>query len=257
MLIDSHCHLDDIKFDEDRALLIKNLNIDGIEFIVCAGADFKTSKNALLLANENKNIYCSLGQHPEGAENFNDEFLRFIKQNANNPKVIAIGEIGLEYHYLITPKDVQKDIFIKQLILAHELKLPIMLHVRDAWGDAMEILRQNKQYIVHGGVVHCFSGSVEIAQELLKMGFYFGFDGPITYKNAGKILDVVQFVPLNRILIETDAPYLAPQEKRGERNEPKYVKYIAQKICEIKNVSMQEFENQLKQNIKNVYTKII
>lgn len=256
MLIDSHCHLDDIKFDVDREDVIKSFNENDIEFVVNASADFLTSQKALELAQKYSNVYCSLGQHPEGAENFNETFEGFIKENAQNPKVVAIGEIGLDYYYLVTPKEIQKEVFIKQIKLAHELNLPIMLHVRDAWGDAIEILRENKKQITLGGVVHCFSGSTEIAKELINMGFYLGFDGPITYKNAGKLLDVVKFVPLNKMLIETDCPYLAPQEVRGMRNEPKYVKFIAQKICEIKNIKICELETTLKQNIKNVYTKI-
>lgn len=256
MLIDTHCHLDDVKFDNDRIEVINSLKSNNISFVINAAADFQTSQKCLALADKFKNIYCSLGQHPQGAENLTQEFLGFIKQNAKNEKVVAIGEIGLDYYYLITPKEIQKQKFIQQLKLASELNLPVMLHIRDAWGDALEILRANKHYLNNGGVVHCMSGSVETAKELLNMGFYFGFDGPITYKNAGKILDVVKFVPLNRILIETDSPYLAPQNFRGQRNEPKMVKEVAKKICEIKNISLEEFEKILLQNTKAVYKKI-
>lgn len=256
MLIDTHCHLDDEKFDLDRETIINSLQENNIKFVINAGADFNSSKQALQLSGLYENVYCTLGQHPQGCEYYNSEFSEFIKLNATNNKVVAIGEIGLDYYYLISPKEVQKEVFIKQLKLANSLNLPVVLHIRDAWGDALEILRSNKNLLANGGVVHCFSGSLEIAKELLNMGFYLGFDGPVTYKNAGKILDIIKEVPLNRIFIETDCPYLTPQAFRGEKNQPKFVKYVAEKICEIKNISLADFEKQLEINVKNLYKKI-
>lgn len=256
MLVDTHCHLDDEKFDLDRENVIQNLQNNEISFVINAGADLETSKKALGLASENDNIYCVIGQHPQHCEGFNEHFEEFLINNAVNHKVVGIGEIGLDYYYLVSPKELQKEVFLKQLKLANFLKLPVVLHVRDAWGDALEILKQNKNLLEFGGVVHCFSGSVEIAQEILNLGLYLGFDGPITYKNAGKILDVVKITPLNRIFVETDSPYLTPQIFRGERNEPKFVKYVAEKVCEIKNITLEEFEKILLQNVKNLYKKI-
>lgn len=257
MLIDTHCHLDDEKFNNDRESVIQTLTQNGIGFVINAGADFETSTKALELATKHPNVYCTLGQHPQGAENLTPEFIEFIKQNAEYKKVVAIGEIGLDYYYLVTEKNIQKEMFIEQLKLANNLNLPVVLHIRDAWGDAIEILKNNKHLLNNSGVVHCFSGSQEIAKQVLDLGLYIGFDGPITYKNAGKLLDVVKMVPLNRILIETDSPYLTPQEFRGQRNEPKFVKFVAEKICELKNITQEELENTLLQNVKNLYKKII
>ncbi len=256
MLVDSHCHLDDAKFDGLRESIIQNLNKNKIGFVINAGADFLSSQQSLSLSKKHKNVYCVIGQHPQGSENFNKEFEQFLLNNAQGPKVVGIGEIGLDYYYLVTDKQTQKQVFLKQLKMAHSLNLPVVLHIRDAWGDALQILRNNKNLLTNGGVVHCFSGSEEVAKELLNMGFYLGFDGPVTYKNAGSILDVVKSTPLNRILIETDSPYLAPQPLRGQLNTPQNVKFVAEKICEIKNISMREFEEQILINIKTLYKKI-
>ena len=256
MLIDTHCHLDDEQFDADREEIIQNLNHDCLEFVINASSDFASSRNSLNLAETHKNIYATLGVHPYAPDEFDAEFLQFVTLKANHPKVIAIGEIGLDYHYENIDKTLQQEVFLKQLLLADKLNLPVVLHIRDAHEDALKILKQHKKYLKNGGVVHCFSGSLEIAKEYLKLGLYLGFDAPITYKNANKLLDVINFTPLDKILVETDSPYLPPQSMRGERNQPKNVEEVAFKLCEIKNISMYEFEKIHLQNIFNVFPKI-
>ena len=247
MLFDSHAHLTDNRFDSDRKDVIEKAIQAGISGIINPGACMKSSEASVELSKEYDLIYAAVGIHPHDAKEAKEadyDKLRCWLQN--EPKVIAVGEIGLDYYYDFSPKDVQREVFIRQLQLAKETGLPVIIHNRDSHGDMMEILRREARGVK--GVLHCYSGSVEMARELLQMGFYLSFAGPLTYKNAAKLPDVVKEVPLERILIETDCPYLTPQPYRGKRNEPSYVRFVAEKIAELKGKSWQEVAETTKEN---------
>lgn len=247
MLFDSHAHLTDNRFDSDRKDVIEKAIQAGISAIINPGACMKSSEASVELSKEYDLIYAAVGIHPHDAKEAKEadyDKLRCWLQN--EPKVIAVGEIGLDYYYDFSPKDVQREVFIRQLQLAKETGLPVIIHNRDSHADMMEILRREARGVK--GVLHCYSGSVEMARELLQMGFYLSFAGPLTYKNAAKLPDVVKEVPLERILIETDCPYLTPQPYRGKRNEPSYVRFVAEKIAELKGKSWQEVAETTKEN---------
>jgi TatD DNase family protein len=197
-------------------------------------------------------LYASIGWHPVDAIDMKDEDLAWIEELSNHPKVVAIGEMGLDYHWDKSPKDVQKEVFRKQIHLAKKVKLPIIIHNRDATQDIVDILREEGAEEV-GGIMHCFSGSPEIAQECVDMNFYISLGGPVTFKNAKKPKEVAKEIPLEKLLIETDCPYLAPHPNRGKRNEPAYVKLVAEQIAELKEVSLEEVENITTENAKKLF----
>jgi len=234
MLIDTHAHLDDKRFDGDREDVIKQLRQDGVDLVINPGADITSSHKAVELARAYDFIYAAVGVHPQDAARFDEGQLRELEKLAHEDKVVAIGEIGLDYHYDEPSRDVQIACFKKQLKLAEQLDLPVIIHDRDAHGDVMEILkaRGKKQK----GVLHCFSGSAEIAKECMKLGYLISFTGNITFKNARRLVEVVKAIPIEKIMIETDSPYLTPEPHRGERNYPGNVRYVAQKIAEIKGM---------------------
>ena len=239
MIIDSHCHIYDEKLNEIRSEVLKNIQNNN-QICVCNADCEKTSKQCIELANQNSNIYATVGFHPHQADEFKDDSLFVVENLAKQNKVVAIGEIGLDYYYDFSPREKQKEILKKQILLANKLNLPCVFHVRDATEDFLNILMELAQKIKFSGVIHSFSGSVETAKILLNYGFYLGFNGIVTFKNANKILDVVKFVPLERILIETDCPYLTPVPFRGQVNRPEYVELVAEKIAEIKGVEKEE-----------------
>jgi len=234
MYFDTHAHYDDKAFDEDRDELVSALKDNGVELVMAPGCDIKSSRYFVALSEKHDFVYSSVGIHPEELSDDTEENLREIAELANNDKCCAIGEIGLDYYWDDTHKEQQKKLFIRQIEIALELGKPIIVHDREAHGDSMDIVRR---YTELKGVFHCFSGSAEMAQELLKRGWYLGFDGPVTYKNARKVLEVLEICPLDRILVETDSPYMSPVPNRGKRNDSRNLKYIVEKIAEIKGES--------------------
>lgn len=247
MLFDSHAHLDDEKFDDDREKVINSLKENGVDLIVDPGADISSSVQAVNLSKEYENIYAAVGVHPHSAKDMNEDTLKILKALSKNDKVVAIGEIGLDYHYDNSPRDVQKKWFKEQIKLAKELNLPIIIHTREAQKDTFDIVKEEYDENLRG-VLHCYSGSLEMAREYLDMGFYISFAGPITFKNSKVPKQVAKEVPLDKLLVETDCPYLTPEPHRGKRNEPLYVRYVASTIAELKGITFEEVARRTKEN---------
>lgn len=235
MLFDTHAHLDDKRFDEDRDELIRGLPEMGISLCLNAGTEMSTSREAIKLAEEYPFIYASVGVHPHVAQSMTEEDMLKLREWSRHPKVKAIGEIGLDYYYDRSPREIQREWFDRQMDLAFEEKLPVIIHDRDAHGDLLGMLRARKNRMPQG-VLHCFSGSWEMARECLDFGFYISFAGPLTFKNAAKLPEVASRVPEDRLLIETDSPYLAPVPHRGKRNNPSFVRHVAEKLAEIRQI---------------------
>lgn len=247
-IFDTHAHYDDKAFDDDRDELLKNILNDSVCCIVNQGTDIKTSEQSIKLAEKYNGIYAAVGFHPECLDENSINQLETIKKLAQHKKVVAIGEIGLDYYYDI-PKDLQKAVFAKQLELANEMKLPVVIHDREAHGDTLEYLKKYKPK----GIVHCFSGSVEMAREILKLGMYIGMGGVVTFKNARKTVEVIEDIPLDRLVLETDAPYLSPVPFRGKRCDSSMIRYTAQRIAEIKNTTAEEILAITRKNAEMVY----
>ncbi len=239
MLIDTHTHLNARQFAEDLETVIENAQRAGVGKMIVVGFDKETISKAVELIEQYEFIYAAIGWHPVDAIDCTNEDLVWIEQLTEHEKVVAIGEIGLDYHWDKSPKDVQQNLFRKQIQLAKKVNLPIVIHNREATGDLISILEEEDASVV-GGIMHCFSGSVETAKQCLKMNFLISLGGPVTFKNAKDPKEVAAFVPLDQLLIETDCPYLAPHPYRGKRNEPAYVKLVAEEIAQIKNVAYEE-----------------
>lgn len=252
MLIDSHAHLDDRRFDRDRDKIIKSLEESGVELVINPGADVSSSIKAVSLAEKYPNIYAAVGVHPHDAKTMDDNTIDLLRSFTDREKVIAIGEIGLDYHYDNSPRDVQRKRFIEQLDLAKEVGLPVIIHSRDAAKDTFDILKEAQDGSLKG-VLHCYSGSVEMAMEYIKLGFYISLAGPITFKKARVSREVAKAVPLDKLLIETDAPYLTPEPYRGKRNEPLYVRYVAGTIAEVRGISFEEVALKTAENTKRLF----
>lgn len=253
MLFDSHAHLNDERFDDDREELIKSLKENKVEFVVNPGADIETSISAIKLSNQYDFIYAAVGVHPHDVGNLDENAIDTLRKLAvENDKVIAIGEIGLDYYYENSPKDVQKEWFKKQIELANELKLPIIIHDRDAHGDTFEIIKNTKSKDI-GCVLHCYSGNVELAREYVKMGCYISIPGTVTFKNNKKTREVAKEIPLEYLLIETDSPYMAPEPHRGKRNDPSLVQFVADKIAQEKGISYETVCKATKENAKKLF----
>lgn len=250
--IDSHAHLDDKRFDTDRDELINSLSDNGIETVLNPGADLKSSKNALFLAEKYPFIYAAVGCHPHDTKYMNDDTMNKFKEMAKSNKVIAIGEIGLDYYYDNSDRDTQKKWFREQIRLAKELDLPYIVHDRDAHEDILNIMKE-EHYDGARGILHCYSGSVELSREFIKLGFYISLAGPVTFAKARVSKLVAKEIPFDKLLIETDSPYLTPEPFRGKRNEPKYVRYVAEEIAKIRNVSIDEVAEKTKKNFKTLF----
>lgn len=248
-IFDTHAHYDDGRFDEDRKDALIAVNQSGVSLIINCGCDVKSSKRTLELCDEFDFIYGAVGIHPHEAEEAQADAIAQIKNLAAHTKAVAIGEIGLDYHYDFSPRDIQKDIFEKQLILAKELDLPVIVHDRESHQDTLDLLTKYKPK----GVVHCFSGSAEMAREVVKLGMYIGLGGAITFKNAKKPVEVAQSIPLDRLLLETDAPYMSPVPFRGKRNDSSLIPYTAAKIAEVRGMDAQEIINITTQNGKTLF----
>jgi TatD DNase family protein len=233
MLIDTHVHLDDPRYDSDRDAVFLRAQDAGVERFVTIGCDLSTSYSAVRLATERSNVYATVGVHPHEVKRIESNWYEELSQLAKQPKVVAFGEIGLDYHYDHSPREIQRQRFREQIRLAHSLRLPLVIHTREAQEDTMTILREEKANTV-GGVFHCFSEDLSFARQALDLGFHLSFSGIITFRNASPLREVIRIVPDDRLLIETDAPYLTPVPFRGKRNESAYVTYVAEQIAEIK-----------------------
>ncbi|MCR5844365.1 MAG: TatD family hydrolase [Oscillospiraceae bacterium] len=237
MYFDTHAHYDSGAFNADREEILAALPEAGVALVVNPGCEVRSSETAIALAERFPHVWAAVGIHPEDMADMSDGDLNKIEQLSKHPRCVAVGEIGLDYYWDASRKEEQKALFIEQLRLALRRDLPVIVHDREAHGDCLDIVRQ---FPGLRGVFHCYSGSVEMAQELLKRGWYLGFDGPITYKNARKALEVLEICPLDRILIETDSPYLSPVPMRGKRNDSRNLVYVTEKIAEIKGITPQE-----------------
>lgn len=249
-IIDSHAHLMDEMYNDDINEVINRCVDNDMECIVNVGYDKASSYKAVEFADQYEFMYATVGLHPDECNIENPDF-GFLKELAKNKKVVAIGEIGLDYHYEETNRKNQKQGFIKQIQLANELSLPVTIHSRDADMDMLKILKENK--ISNGFVMHCFSSSVEVAKEILKLDGMISLAGTVTFKNASNIKNVAEMISLDKLLIETDSPYLTPEPYRGKRNEPWHVWETAKKIAEIKQINLEEFVRIVNENIKNLY----
>jgi len=250
--IDSHAHLDDERFDEDREELINSMQENGIEAVLNPGADLKTSRAAVALADKYPFIYAAVGCHPHDSKFMDDDTMNIFRELAKNKKVLGIGEIGLDYYYDNSDRETQKIWFREQIRLAKELDLPYIVHDRDAHEDIIRIMKE-EHHTGTRGILHCYSGSVEMTREFMKLGFYISLGGPVTFKKAKTPKMVAKEVPMERLLIETDSPYLAPEPFRGKRNEPKFVKYVAEEIAGIREVTVSEIAEKTKENFKRLF----
>ena len=248
-IFDTHSHYDDEQFKDDLPFLLNALPEKGVSNIVSCGCDINSSKANQLLANKYDYVYFAAGFHPENLEGFDLSVLDEIKKIAADKKCVAIGEIGLDYHWMSSTKEKQQSFFAAQLELANELKMPVIVHDREAHGDSLELLKMYKPE----GVMHCFSGSVEMAKEIIKLGMYIGLNGVVTFKNARKSLEVVKEIPLERLVLETDCPYLAPEPHRGKRNDSSLIPHIAERIGDVLGMSAQEILKITNKNAKELY----
>jgi TatD DNase family protein len=252
MLFDTHAHLNAEEYKDDLEEVLSRAQEAGVANMVVVGFDRPTIERAMELVERYDFLYASVGWHPVDAIDMTEEDLIWIEELSSHPKVVALGEMGLDYHWDKSPKDIQKEVFRKQIRLARKVKLPIIIHNREATADILEILKEEKAEEV-GGIMHCFSGSPEVARECVNMNFYISLGGPVTFKNAKKPKEVAAEVPLEKLLIETDCPYLTPHPFRGKRNEPGYVKLVAEQIAEIKGLSYEEVAETTTKNAKKFF----
>lgn len=251
-MIDSHAHYDDEQFDTDRDEILKKCVEAGVTHIVNAASDLESARKSIELSKNYSFIYAAVGVHPHEASGWKDDTYDTLRTLAGEKKVVAIGEIGLDYHYDFSPRDVQKNVFARQIDLARSLKMPIIVHDRESHKDILDIIKSEKAYET-GGVLHCFSGSVEMAREVLNLGFKIGIGGSLTFKNAARPVEVVRFAPLDMILVETDCPYLSPEPLRGRRNWSGNIKYVIEKIAQIKEIDYKEVERATTENAVNLF----
>ncbi|HOM02515.1 MAG TPA: TatD family hydrolase [Acetivibrio sp.] len=252
MLFDSHAHYDNKRFNEDRLEAIKKAYDSGVMYILNASADMASSKATISLTKEFDFVYGAVGVHPHSAAEMTDEDIAKLEEFAKEDKIVAIGEIGLDYYYDFSPREQQKLWFAKQINLARKLNFPIIIHDRDAHKDVLDIVKAEQARDV-GGVFHCYSGSVEMLRDVLENNFYISVGGTLTFKNAKKAVEVVEHVPLDRLLIETDCPYLTPEPHRGKRNDSSYVRLVAEKIAEIRGMSFEEVAEITTNNAKRLF----
>ncbi len=252
MIFESHAHYDDEVFDEDRDELLSSLRENGIEYVLNVGSSIENCRRTLALTERYPFVYGAMGVHPSETEELNEENFAWLKAQCAAPKVVAVGEIGLDYHWQEPEAAVQKKWFERQLVLAEEVGLPVIIHSRDAAKDTLDILRAHRA-AERGGVIHCFSYAKEIAREYLEMGYYFGIGGVITFKNAKKLKEALQYIPMDRVLLETDSPYLAPEPNRGQRNSSLNLPYVVREIAAIKEIGCEEVEQITSDNAKRLF----
>ena len=252
MIFESHAHYDDEAFDEDRDTLLSSMRDNGIEYIVNVGASLQSTRTTVELTRQYPFIYGAAGVHPSETAELNEDNFKWLAKQCKDPKVVAVGEIGLDYYWEEPDHDIQKIWFIRQLELARNSKKPVIIHSREAAKDTYDIMTaQHAEEI--GGVIHCYSYSAEMALDYMKMGFYIGIGGVVTFKNGKKMKEVVQAIPIERILLETDSPYLAPEPNRGKRNSSLNIPYIAQEIAQLKGLKPEEVEQITNQNAKQLF----
>lgn len=251
-MIDTHAHLNDEKLDATR--IIGEMHTDGLSRIITIGASSDDFDETIKIALNNPDVYACIGVHPYYADTLSDALIERMKKLAREDKVVGIGEFGLDYHVDQPSREVQRSAFERQIRLAYETKLPMCLHIRDAHGDALEILKQNKDFTKYGVIIHCFSGSKEMAEEYVRLGFYISFSGSITYKKTN--VEILRVVPRDRILFETDAPYLSPQPLRGTVNEPKNTLVTAKIVAELLGERFEDLEKSADENTRRIFSKM-
>lgn len=251
-LFDSHCHVNEEKFDEDREAVLQNMAEHGVIRYAVVGSDLATSAGSVRFASEHQGAVAVVGVHPHEAKGWTDDSADQLAEWFRSGQAKAIGEIGLDYYYDLSPRDVQLEVCRNQMELAFELNAPVVFHVRDAHQDMLDLMKDMKKHLTPG-IIHCFSGSVEIAKEYLKLGYMISFAGPVTFKKAPKLQEAALLIPDDRLLIETDSPYLAPEPVRGRRNEPANVRYVAMKLAEIRNVPLADLAAQTYENAMRIY----
>ncbi len=248
-IFDTHAHYDDERFNEDRDHLLSSLFEGSVSHIINCGCDFKSSLTTIALAEKYPRLYAAIGVHAHEASECSEEDLAEIKKLYSHSKVAAVGEIGLDYYYDFSPRERQIEVFTQQVKLANELNLPVIIHDREAHEDTLNILKE----FIPKGVVHCFSGSREMAEEIVKLGLYIGLGGAVTFKNARKPIEVAEYLPIDRLLLETDAPYMTPVPFRGKRCDSSHIAYTAEKIAEVKSMNTQELIDICNRNAKNLF----
>ena len=249
---DSHCHVDEEQFDEDRDTVLARMREHGITRFAVIGSDMETSRRAITFAKMQEGCVAVGGIHPHEAKGFREEDCEEIASWWRKGEIRAIGEIGLDYYYDHSPRDVQQSVCVRQMELAWELGAPAAFHIRDAHGDMLDIMKRMKEKLT-GGIIHCFSGSAETAKEYLKLGYYISFAGPLTFRKAPKLQEAARLIPRDRLLIETDSPYMAPEPVRGRRNEPANVRYVGMKLAELRGESPEEVAAYTTENAMKVY----
>ena len=257
MIFETHAHYDDGRFEDDRVEILSQMKKAGIGPIINVGASIESTQKTLALAREYDFVYGAVGVHPSEIKDLNEESFDWLRQQTSQPKVVAVGEIGLDYYWDKEP-EVQKNQrywFGRQLELAKEANLPVIIHSRDAGADTMEVMKEHRGWEIPG-VIHCYSYSKELAMEFIKMGYYIGVGGVVTFKNARKLVETVEAIPIERILLETDCPYMAPEPFRGKRNSSLYLPYVVEKIATLKGLSKEEVERITEENARQLFTRI-
>ena len=252
MYFESHAHYDDERFDEDRDELLALLPSAGIDTVVNSSSDIASSRASVALAEKYPYFYASVGVHPHEVENMTENDIEILRDLSKHPRVVAIGEIGLDFYYDLSPRDDQRKWFRRQLELAHEVDLPIIVHSRDAAQECFDIIKESK---VRKGVIHCYSGSAQMARDYVDMGFYLGIGGSLTFKNNRKTVETVEQISIEHLLIETDSPYLAPVPCRGKRNDSRLLKYVVEKISQLKNIPEEDICKITKNNAEQLFIK--
>jgi len=255
MIIDTHAHYDDKAFEEDREQLLESMVGEGIGRIVNISSSLNACKRTIQLMEQYDFVYGALGIHPTDSGELTESDIEWIKDNCALDKCVAVGEIGLDYYWDEPDRAIQKKWFVRQLELAREVKLPVVIHSRDAAQDTVEIMKAEHAQDI-GGVVHCYSYSKELAKTFLDMGFYFGIGGVVTFNNGRKLKEVVEYLPMDRIVLETDSPYLAPVPYRGKRNDSRKLTYVVEQIAQIKGISLEEVQQTTTRNAHNLYPKM-
>lgn len=255
MIIDTHAHYDDKAFEEDRAEVLESMAGEGIGRIVNIGSSLGACKRTIQLMEQYDFIYGALGIHPTDSGELTEGDIEWLKEQSALEKCVAVGEIGLDYYWDEPDREIQKKWFVRQLELAKEVKLPVVIHSRDAAQDTVDIMKAEQAQEI-GGVVHCYSYSRELARTFLDMGFYFGIGGVVTFNNGRKLKEVVEYLPMDRIVLETDSPYLAPVPFRGKRNDSRKLSYVVEQIANIKGISLEEVQQTTTQNAYNLYPKL-
>lgn len=252
MIFDTHSHYDDGAFDDDRESLLKGLEEKGVGIVVTVGADIATSQKAIALAGTYEHVYAAIGVHPNEVGGMEEKAIQWLREHSSEEKVVAIGEIGLDYYWKEPEPELQKIWFQEQIALAREVKLPIIFHSREAAEDTMRIIQDTKAYEC-GGVIHCYSYSKELAKEYVKMGYFIGVGGVVTFKNGRKLKETVEAIPMEHIVLETDCPYLAPEPNRGKRNDSSNLVYVAEEIARLKGMTAEEVIEITEKNARRLY----